>query len=780
MFDFLLNYFVSPAYLLLLFLLIIITVILFSSNKTVGLTRFFIGLLLILSLAQPYSPVNLFGGGSSGLGILEDNSSSYNVFGPSVGQINYNLLKSKGSVDYSNFGSELVSDVGDAVIESMMDGKNVLLLSDGNINFGEELSKVKEFAVIENLSISTIKRDVVEEDYSVSIIGPDKIGPNTEATFTVQVSGTSGRERMVELEVDGNVVLTGDAGELEYVAKFGDGYHRMTAKLLDDDFFNENNIYHKSVKVVEKPKILLYGDVGTPLHRSLSKLYTVDVGTPFNLDRYHTVIVDDKDASSLAERVGDLEDYVEDGNGLVVVGGRNSFDHGMYSGSGIEDLLPVKVSGTEKKEGNVNVIILIDISTSTSSSYGTSTAADVAKGLAISTVDNIADENNLGVVAFNTEGITVEDLGLLGDKDRDKIKGVISSLNSVGATNVGAGIYHSVELLKKESGGKNIILISDGQTQGDWRAAREVAINEGIKIYSVAVGTDANEDLLKGIACVPEANCKIGENPYVGGEFYLGTQSHQLSFVFGDPEGSTGSSSNTKIYGAKHFITEGLILGAEVFGTNQVLPKSSAQLLITTGDGEPVLTVWRRGLGRVAVLSTDNGNSWGGGLYKGVDSRVISRTVNWAAGDPERKKDYFFSIYNPRVKEEAEMVIRGNDIPAIEDVKFSRKSDGTYIATIMPSNVGFFTFGDDEYSVNYNSEYSNVGWNNELEELVRTSGGHVFESTEDILDVLEFLKEKKNITLVEKELFIWPLLSLAMIIFILDVWFRTVSERKNI
>ncbi len=768
MFDFLLNYFVSPGYLLLLILLVIITVVLCTSNKIVCLTRFFIALLLILALAQPYSPVNLFGGGSSGLGILEDNSSSYSVFGPSVGMENYNALKSKGSVDYSNFGDELVSDVGDSIIESMRDGKNVLLLSDGNINFGEELSKVKEFAIIENLSVSTIRRDVANHDYSVSILGPDKIGPNTEATFTVQVSGTDNKKRLVELEVDGTVVLTGDAGELEYVAKFSDGYHRMTARLLDKDFFKENNVYYKSVKVVEKPKVLLYGDDGTPLHRSLSKLYDVDVGTPFNLDRYHTVVIDNKDASSLFDRVNDIERYVEDGNGLVVVGGKNSFDDGEYSGSIIEDLLPVKVSGSEKKEGNVNVIILIDISTSTSSSYGISTAADVAKGLAISTVDNIADENNLGVVAFNTEGITVEELGLLGDKDRAEVKGVISSLMAVGATNVGAGLHHATEILKKESGGKNIILISDGQTQGDWRAALEVARDAGVKVYSVSVGSDANEGLLKEVAST------------TGGEFYMGTQSHQLSFVFGDPEGNSGSSSKVKLHGSNHFITEGLILDAEVLGTNQVLPKSAAQLLITTGNGEPVLTVWRRGLGRVAVLSTDNGNSWGGGLYKGTNSRVISRTINWAAGDPERKKDYFFSAHNSRVKEESEIVIRGSGVPEIDGVKFGRKADGTYSAKIIPEVAGFFTFGEDEYSVNYNSEYSNVGWNEELEDLVRVSGGHVFESSENILDVLDFLKEKKNITLVEKELFIWPLLSLAMIIFILDVWFRTVSERKNI
>ena len=68
---------------------------------------------------------------------------------------------------------------------------------------------------------------------------------------------------------------------------------------------------------------------------------------------------------------------------------------------------------------------------------------------------------------------------------------------------------------------------------------------------------------------------------------------------------------------------------------------------------------------------------------------------------------------------------------------------------------------------------------NELENIVLMSGGDSFEG-ENIENILDFLKEKKNVASTEKELFVWPLIALAMIIFILDVWFRTRSERKNI
>ena len=53
MFDFLLNYFVSPGYLLLLILLVAVTIVLCNSSKLVCLARFLIALLLILALAQP-------------------------------------------------------------------------------------------------------------------------------------------------------------------------------------------------------------------------------------------------------------------------------------------------------------------------------------------------------------------------------------------------------------------------------------------------------------------------------------------------------------------------------------------------------------------------------------------------------------------------------------------------------------------------------------------------------------------------------------------------------
>jgi uncharacterized membrane protein len=766
MLNFLSNYFVSPGYLLILIVLIFILLIMRKTNKILFFTRIIILILLVIAVSEPYSPFSIFGGGSSKLEILEDESNSYSLFGENIGEKVYANLERVGGVKYNVFGEEIISNVGDRLIESMKEGSNVLLLSDGNINYGEGLEKVREVAIIENLSISLIKKSPVE-DYGVSISGPSKVGPNTKAIFSVVVSGTDNKERNVVLTVDGKEVLSGSAGVLEYETKFDGGYHQIVAKLENKDFFEENNIYYKSVKVVEKQKVLLFGDEGSPLHKVLSQLYDVEVGGLYGLNKYHTVVIDDKPIEEFSDKVSSLKKYVEEGNGLIVIGGKDSFEHGDYSESKFEDLLPVKVSGVGKKEGNVNVVVLIDISSSTGANYGIGTAADAAKALAISVLENIDPVHNLGVVAFAGEGVVVEELGLLDDKDIGKLKSKISNLEPEGSTNVGKGVESAIKMVEGKSGGKNIILISDGQTQGDIGPALIDAQKENIKIYTVGVGNSAKE-LLERISST------------TGGEYYHAIQSHQLVFVFGDPESKKSEGEGIKIYDTQHFITDGVIADARVYGTNDVVPKSSAELLITSSGSQPLLSVWRRGLGRIAVLSVDNGNFWAGEMYTGIDSRMISRTINWGAGDAERKKNYFFSVNDPRVKTEFELIVKGEKPPKISGIKFEKKGDGTYVAINYVENAGFFEFEDDEYGVNHNSEYDALGINSELENIVLESGGEIFNEGDGYAKVVNVMKEKANVLNIEKELFIWPFISLAIVIFLLEVWFRNIRERKNI
>ena len=65
-------------------------------------------------------------------------------------------------------------------------------------------------------------------------------------------------------------------------------------------------------------------------------------------------------------------------------------------------------------------------------------------------------------------------------------------------------------------------------------------------------------------------------------------------------------------YSPDHFITKNVNLTSNITGYNDVTPKAGAErLVITATNGKPVLTTWRFGLGRVAALTTDNGEGEG-------------------------------------------------------------------------------------------------------------------------------------------------------------------------
>ena len=65
--------------------------------------------------------------------------------------------------------------------------------------------------------------------------------------------------------------------------------------------------------------------------------------------------------------------------------------------------------------------------------------------------------------------------------------------------------------------------------------------------------------------------------------------------------------------------------------------------MITTDIGDPVLTVGRYGLGRVAALTTDY-VTYGFELLNKDNSLLFTRTINWIIGDPERNNDNFIAI----------------------------------------------------------------------------------------------------------------------------------------
>ncbi len=732
------------------------------------LMRFIIFTLLIAAIASPFVLQERLASGEPNVIILVDNSTSFDVFDRGAGDQIKSELKKYVKTDLRSIGGGERSDLGDGILENLRTGGSIILVSDGYNNEGLELGDVALHANNLNASINALELQPAKEDYRVEIRGPNKVIADVESIFTVNVEGTGDKSHRVTVVVDGVTVVDKTIdGELKLTQKFSDGYHKMTAQIYEQDHFSQNNIFYKTVKVVKKPKVLLVTEQESPLAILYKELFELDVRNTVggDLQSYYAVILNDLPIEQIEEHTVTLSDYTGDGNGLMVVGGKRSYDRSTYKDSAFERMLPAFVAGAGKEEGDVNVVIVIDISGSVGGG-----AVDVEKSLAISALRNIKKDSNVGIVAFDTQGYIVLPVTMLRDANEQDIENRISSLRSGGGTLIGAGLIKAVDLLSKTSGSKNIILISDGDTQGMTAAyaAAQNAASSGIKIFTLGVGESTREVIMKNLA-------DIGS-----GSYFRAEEARNVKILFGDPkEKEREKNTAVTIIDRNHFITQDLeIQDPQVFGYNEVIPKSTAKLLAATTGGNPLLTVWRFGLGRIASVSTDDGTTYAGELLSKANSGLLVRTMNWAIGDPERKSERYIDVKDTRMHENAEILYKTDKQPTAKDVAFYKTGEDIYSGSLFMNEVGFKSLLGADFAVNYAQEYSGIGLSPDLGALVAGTGGEMFNPA-DIDGMTAAVREQSKRTSFQKWYYRWHLALAALIFFLFEIFVRKMAKYKN-
>jgi hypothetical protein len=352
---------------------------------------------------------------------------------------------------------------------------------------------------------------------------------------------------------------------------------------------------------------------------------------------------------------------------------------------------------------------------------------------------------------------------------KQDVDDLIARLKWGGGTNIGAGLMKAISVLGQFSGSKNIVILSDGKTQAQASAyeAAKYASNAGIKIYTVGVGPTTDEKVMMDLAEISN------------GIYFRATEETRLKILFGpvdEQEAKTGQMELV-ILNKNHFITENFEPSATLFGFNQVSPKGAARLLATTSTGEPVLTVWRLGLGRVAALSVDDGSKWAGSLLGKGNSRLIARTMNWAIGDPERKSESFIDAKDTRLNEPAEITVKSKVPPDAPNVVFYKIDEDTYTGSIVPSQVGFQEVAGAVFAVNYETEFEDLGLNPELEKIVGSTGGKIFDPG-DIDGMVEHAKTKAKRVINSREYVRWPFILLAVVVFLVEIFIRRLVRKQ--
>ncbi len=743
------------------------------NHKVILITRLLTLLFLVIAVAAPYVNETNYISGNPRVKILLDESDSFTLFNKEEVETFIEKVEKKVSVETQTIAFKDSSPLGDGVLNNLKEYENLLLITDGHSNFGTELQEVAVYADSINATLSSLKLEPIKYDASISVDGPSKTTANVENTFTVNLDQSNNpRDLNVKISVDEEVIFNQPTQEpFTFTKTFSHGYHRITAELLgQEDEFKENNKFYKMIKVVPKPKVLLYSEKTTDLQTLLSPMYELEAteSLPSNLDKYNSIIINDISATTMKPHIPELTNFVAEGNGMVVVGGPNSYDMADYKGSMFEQMLPVYVAQAGKKQGNINIVVVIDISRSTGKDFGEDKVVDVEKALTLDILKGIHSINQVGIVAFNTESYVVGDMKPLVEHT-DLIEKV-SKLKDIGGTRIFQGMLKGIEMLEGQAGSKNMIVITDGRTQGyqETIVATNEAREKGIKTYTVGVGHRTNDDLLELMA-------ELGNGAYFQPE-----QKEGLEILFGDPNRKKGENRNPgmSVINSNHFITKDLDLKATIFGYNTVVPKTSAKLLVSTDTGDPLVTTWRYGLGRVTSFTTDDGGLFAPETLNQKNSKIWSRVTNWAVGDPERKQDSFINIEDARLNEPAIINIRSSKLPSSEEVSFTKLEDDTFEGSFVAKEIGFHEKFGAKYAVNDRKELDRIGFNEEvLQDTADLSDSKMF--TQDQVDeVVKFVKAKSKRQVFGKQSKAWIFVLLAVICFLTEICFRRVTRNK--
>ncbi len=533
----------------------------FLVQKMVLVSRTIIFFLLLLALAGYYVEVEKEIQGDLFLKIIIDNSSSMSVL-DSFPQSSIDALRDKIDVQVMTIGRREESALGDEILSQLSKNDNILLVSDGQVTKGISLGDVVLYASNLNSTINGVQLSQVKDEASVSIQGPDKTTEDVENTFDIAINKV-GKITSVPLKVtiDGRVVYEQTTNEklVTVSQKFATGFHKVSAEISVNDDIKQNNAFYKSVQVVPQPQVLLISKKqNSPVKTLLEQVVKVkeipyvpdDAQLKELLKEAYAVIINDVHSNDLNPHVETFLEYLRDGNGMLVFGGYNSYNDGLYRASPFETLImPVQVGKAGRKESDMNIVIVIDISGSQGAQLaGGNIAVDVEKALALDVLRNIRPNVRLAVVAFNFQAYLVSPMEILYSKG--DIEERISKLKHFSSTAISQGILKAVQLLETVPGSKNIILISDGKDTAEtinvaFEASKKAA-NIGARIYTVGVGEKTDDFAMMRIA------------ELTNGVFFKADEVSKIKILFGELEEDKTKTPTLTVLNSNHFITNDL------------------------------------------------------------------------------------------------------------------------------------------------------------------------------------------------------------------------------
>ena len=502
----------------------------------------------------------------------------------------------------------------------------IVLLSDGNETIGGDPLAVATDGGVPVWTVPLPVRSDPEVQMT-RVEAPTQVRQGQP--FFVEVVVSSNHDTMGYIDMYRGDIQIGKAEKKPVEIKKGENRFRFQQTVLGrrqetfaarlrgfEDTLLGNNEASTVVYAQGKPRVLLV-DIDTDQTDSIRWALdeqSIDVevrppeGIPHDLAEmqgFECLILSNVPATAMTMRQMDLiRLYVQDlGGGLIMLGGDQSFGLGGYYRTQIEEILPVRSNfEKEREKPSLAMMLVIDKSGSMGGQK-----IELAKDAAQAAVELLSPRDSLGVIAFDGASYTVSELRSVSD--RGEISDAISTIEASGGTNMYPAMVDAYDALASATAKlKHVILMTDGiSSPGDFQGVAGDMSASRITLSTVALGQGASEDLLEELA-------QIG-----GGRYYFCDQPDSVPQVFAkETVEASKSAINELPFTAQQVRPTSVLEGIDMdlapllLGYVVTRPKPTAEFILASESGDPLLVWWRYGLGMTVAFTSDAKNRWAG------------------------------------------------------------------------------------------------------------------------------------------------------------------------
>jgi Ca-activated chloride channel homolog len=438
-------------------------------------------------------------------------------------------------------------------------------------------------------------------------------------TITIERDGALIDERKVTLAPGSQrfdfPVRTETAGLASYTAAFKPDNPALDMYLEDDSLKGW-------VGVGARRKVLILTDsardasyLGTVVNRMGLEPTVVPVtGGSWDgaVSGYDAVLINNVPSERIAPAAQDaMAEYVSRGGSLAMVGGDSSFGLGGYADSRLAAVMPVTMKPPQHKEKKRALVLIID----KSGSMGRNDKLTYAKAAAETVTSTLKDNDLIAVIGFDSQPFVVIPLQSVA-QSRPYFDKMINRLSAHGQTFMIPALREAERTLGNSGAQvKHVVILTDGETGGTaemyYDLVSRMHHDANTTISTIAVGQDANVDLLQAIA------------RYGGGSYHQTDSPRNLPQLFvEDFRAHGGEITMVEKEFTPHTENPDAILkdlaarqmpALKGYVSTEIKPRATMSMYVDrSGTREPVIASWKYGAGKAMALTTDASGRWSG------------------------------------------------------------------------------------------------------------------------------------------------------------------------